>query len=113
MEDLGTGEYRARFCAAEAGAYAVSVRHKGQNIGGSPLTMLVTHAAIAADCSYVVQEGLEHAVAGRRVGPSGCLHICRSAQAPADHAAPPLRLAPPQPCPALCVWSIALPMHRK
>ena len=76
VEDLGTGEYRARFCAAEAGSYAVSIRHKGQNIGGSPLCMLVTHAPIAADCSYVVQEGLERAVAGRRVrllGPPACI----------------------------------------
>ncbi len=67
MEDLGTGEYRARFAAVEAGTYALSVQHAGCNIGGSPLCMQVGHGAIAADCCYVVQEGMERAVAGRQV----------------------------------------------
>ena len=74
VEDLGTGEYRTRFSAIEAGAYAVSVQHKGQNIGRSPLAAAVAHGAIAPDCCYVVQEGMERAVAGRQVSTHCLMH---------------------------------------
>ena len=67
VEDLGTGEYRARFAAMAAGTHSVWVQHKGHNIAGSPFTAEVAHAAIAADCSYVVQEGLERGVSGAQV----------------------------------------------
>ena len=65
--DLGTGEYMARFMAPTAGAYQVSIRHKSSNIAGSPFPAEVLPSAIAADCSYVVQEGLEKAVSGQQV----------------------------------------------
>ncbi|CAL8470627.1 g10169 [Coccomyxa elongata] len=67
VEDLGTGEYRARFMATAAGAHSVWVQHKGQNIAGSPFSAEVAHSTIAADCSYVVQEGLERGVTGSQV----------------------------------------------
>lgn len=67
VEDLGTGEYRARFMATAAGTHSVWLQHKGQNIAGSPFTAEVAHSAIAADCSYVVQEGLERGVTGSQV----------------------------------------------
>lgn len=65
--DLGTGEYAAKFTATSAGAYSVSIKHKGGNIAGSPFHAEVVHTSIAADCSYVVQEGLEKAVSGQLV----------------------------------------------
>ena len=67
VEDLGTGEYMAKFTAPSAGAYQVSIRHKGSNIAGSPFPAEVLPSSIAADCSYVVQEGLEKAVSGQQV----------------------------------------------
>lgn len=65
--DLGTGEYTAKFTATSAGAYQVSIKHQGSNIGGSPFPAEVQHTSIAADCSYVVQEGLEKAGSGQQV----------------------------------------------
>ena len=65
--DLGTGEYTAKFTATSAGAYSVSIQHNGCNIAGSPFPAEVLHTGIAADCSYVVQEGLERAVSGQQV----------------------------------------------
>ena len=65
--DLGTGEYTAKFTATSAGAYSVSIKHNGCNIAGSPFPAEVLHTGIAADCSYVVQEGLERAVSGQQV----------------------------------------------
>ena len=65
--DLGTGEYTAKFTATSAGAYSVSIKHQGSNIAGSPFPAEVLHTSIAADCSYVVQEGLEKAVSGQQV----------------------------------------------
>lgn len=65
--DLGTGEYMAKFTAPSAGNYQVSIQHKGGNIAGSPFPAEVLHSSIAADCSYVVQEGLEKAVSGQQV----------------------------------------------
>ena len=67
MVDLGTGEYTAKFTATSAGAYSVSIQHSGCNIAGSPFPAEVLHTDIAADCSYVVQEGLERAVSGQQV----------------------------------------------
>lgn len=67
VEDLGTGEYRARFEATAAGTHSVWVQHREHNIAGSPFTAEVAHTAIAADCSYVVQEGLERGVSGSQV----------------------------------------------
>lgn len=72
VEDLGTGEYRARFTATAAGSYSVAVRLGGQNVSGSPFCAEVAAAAIAADCSYVVQEGLEHGVSGSQVRQRSC-----------------------------------------
>ena len=57
----------AKFTAPSAGAYQVSIRHKGGNIAGSPFPAEVLHSSIAADCSYVVQEGLKKAVSGHQV----------------------------------------------
>lgn len=68
--DLGTGEYTAKFTATSAGAYSVSIKHQGSNIAGSPFPAEVLHTSIAADCSYVVQEGLEKAVSGQQVSRS-------------------------------------------
>ena len=65
--DLGTGEYMAKFTATSAGAYQVSIKHHGSNIGGSPFPAEVLHTSIEADCSYVVQEGLEKAGSGQQV----------------------------------------------
>ena len=65
--DLGTGEYTAKFTGTSAGAYSVSIKHQGSNIAGSPFPAEVLHTSIAADCSYVVQEGLEKAVSGQQV----------------------------------------------
>lgn len=53
--------------ATAAGTHSVWVQHKGQNIAGSPFSAEVAHSAIAADCSYVVQEGLERGVSGSQV----------------------------------------------
>ncbi len=65
--DLGTGEYTAKFTATSAGTYSISIRHQGGNIAGSPFPAEVLHTSIAADCSYVAQEGLERAVSGQQV----------------------------------------------
>lgn len=53
--------------ATAAGGHSVWVQHKGQNIAGSPFSAEVAHSTIAADCSYVVQEGLERGVTGSQV----------------------------------------------
>lgn len=67
VEDMGTGEYRARFTATSAGTYSVSIQHKGENIAGSPFPAEVRHSVIDADSSYVVQEGIERGISGVQV----------------------------------------------
>jgi len=86
VEDLGTGEYRARFTATAAGSYSVAVRLGGQNVSGSPFSAEVAAATIAADCSYVVQEGLEQGISGSQVQPcSACQSSSRCASLKRRH----------------------------
>lgn len=53
VEDLGTGEYRAAFCATAAGVYVVAVQLGSRNIAGSPFAAAVAPAGVCAATSAV------------------------------------------------------------
>lgn len=71
VEDLGTGEYRCRLVATEAGMYKVAVTCKGLHVAGSPLLARVEPGQTDAGSCVASGPDMHHATAGQEV--------CRSA----------------------------------
>ena len=68
VEDLGTGEYRCRLVATQAGQYTIAVTCQGQHVAGSPvLGVEVAPGDVHPGSCWAAGPGMQQATAGLEV----------------------------------------------